>query len=213
MRQTNLIARSGAPRRCRPWRPPRAPLFPYSIIPPFPSDANRAKQSQSRPRVERVKCFAGKELWSIGHPGVSAKQSQFPDRGLEQAGGGTPALRGAIVQNEPNFAPAMQGPADPIVRNKAGWPPEGVGRGRPTLDQVEGRLHEEPTANRAKQTQFRRSARVPEGEMCGTNPISAIQPAGAGPTTCPCGAGQVNSFEDGRRYANRTGCMWGKEHI
>ncbi len=64
------------------------------------------------------------------------------------------------VQNEPNFALWDEGqmrktnpispagptepPRGPIVRNKANWPPEGVGRGRPTLDQVEGGLHGGP---------------------------------------------------------------------
>jgi hypothetical protein len=36
LRQTNPIARSGAPRRCRPWRPPGAPIIPvfhHSTIP------------------------------------------------------------------------------------------------------------------------------------------------------------------------------------
>jgi hypothetical protein len=56
--KTKPIARSGASRRCRPLRPSRAPLFQYSIIPPFQSDADcaeRAKQTQSsrRGRAER----------------------------------------------------------------------------------------------------------------------------------------------------------------
>jgi hypothetical protein len=66
LRQTNPIARSGAPRRCRPWRPSGAPLFHYSIIPPFQSDAYRAKQSQfglAGPGPRRAK---------------DAKQTQFP---------------------------------------------------------------------------------------------------------------------------------------
>ncbi len=44
--KTNPIARSGAPRRCRPGRPPRPPSFQYSTLPAFQSDASRAKQSQ-----------------------------------------------------------------------------------------------------------------------------------------------------------------------
>jgi hypothetical protein len=49
MCQTNPIARSGAPRRCREvGRPTEYPAFRYSIIPPFQSNADDAKQTQFR---------------------------------------------------------------------------------------------------------------------------------------------------------------------
>jgi hypothetical protein len=46
MCKTNPITRSGAPRRCRGVGRRDTPLFHYSIIPPFQSDADCAKRTQ-----------------------------------------------------------------------------------------------------------------------------------------------------------------------
>jgi hypothetical protein len=53
---------------------------------------------------------------------------------------------GGKMRNEANSTDGTLGPAEPSAPNKANFPLDGVGRGRPTLDQVEGRLHEEPRA-------------------------------------------------------------------
>jgi hypothetical protein len=80
---------------------------------------------------------------------------------------------GGKMRNKPNLPLGGLGPAEPIAPNKANFPPEGVGRElvlslpkeRPTLDQVEAKLHEEPRAivpNKAN-SRLRRAASAARG--------------------------------------------------
>lgn len=67
----------------------------------------------------------------------------------------------------------VRGGGGPIVRNKANRPPGRCRVGRPT--------YEGPSGNRAKRTQFGRSAGAAEGETCKTNPIRHAKQAGSWP--------------------------------
>jgi len=100
--EPNLLDRLG-PRRAkcakrtqfRPLRPSRAPLFQYSIIPAFQSDANRAKRTQ----------FPAGGKGAVTAEPDRAKQSQFPPAGTRLGSRGSPLaplVSRSIVRNKPN---------------------------------------------------------------------------------------------------------------
>jgi hypothetical protein len=88
LRQTNPIARSGAPRRCRPWRPaggPTIPVFQSSSRDHEPTKANVSSRTGRR------------------DPGWSQACETKPNLGeMSYLGDGTPGERRATAPNKAN---------------------------------------------------------------------------------------------------------------
>jgi hypothetical protein len=153
------------------------PLFQYSRIPPFQSDAylqNKAKlgrtgvsggqdggderraNAPNKPNFghgkEKGKCFSGKELQPIGPAKSTGKTKPIPGR----AGSGQGPAQ-SIVQNEPNSSIADCGSGTDLRRDALCWP---LGR-RPVVQ----------------------TNPIGRSQSCKTNPITR---SGA-PRRCPAG--------------------------
>jgi hypothetical protein len=130
-----------------------------------------AKQSQSRQRVERVKCFMDKELWSIRHACETKPIWRWP------AG-----IQGRIVPNKPNFGEPAGRTGGVVVQTKP-TPPfhySSIRRPKPDCE---------------KQSQFRGVPRGLESETCETKPnLGGLGHVGncSGPTSPGSGTCETN---------------------
>ncbi len=161
------------------------PPFRYSIIPAFPSDVERAKQSQFEEKVSGLKSqvFSGSRQAPAGthiarepvSDGIMNKQSQF---GAARLGSGR-----SIVQNKANFGEL----------DETGWP---VARSKPNF----GSWPAGPGAGCTNKPNSRHCADseigVPGGHACGTKPICGGRPVmGAGRRGRPYRCCRARAYE------------------